>query len=93
MKISLTRDIEGKAIGESIGVIRAASAWHAPGNDVGGVDWQARALENLVEAAKEYDADAIVEVNFEVDGVRADDFAGPLERVWAKGLAVKLARG
>lgn len=91
MKISRTPEIEGSHIVGSIGRIEAASAWHAPGNDEGGVDWKQRALERLVAAAREYDADAIVNLDFEVDGLRADHFAERLERVCASGVAVRLA--
>jgi uncharacterized protein YbjQ (UPF0145 family) len=92
MKISRTHEIEGRRIAYSIGRIEAASAWHAPGNDEGGIDWKQRALERLVAAAAEYEADAIVNVDFEVDGLRADHLSERLERVCVTGVAVRLAR-
>jgi putative heavy-metal-binding protein len=92
MQISQSREIKGRRILCSIGRIEAASAWHVPGNDEGGVDWKARALDKLVLAAKEFEADAIVEVDFAVDDLKADHLSGRLERVCAKGVAVRLAR-
>ncbi len=44
--------------------------------------------------AAEYDADAIVDVRFEVDGVKGVDIEGvALQRVTVTGLAVRFAQG
>ena len=93
MKVSQTREIEGRRIASQIGRIEVATSWHAPGNDEGGEGWKAQALAKLVQAAREFDADALVEVDFAIDGLKAEHFADRLERVWAKGVAVRLARG
>ena len=90
MQVSQSREIVGRRIVTLIGRIEAASAWHAP--EVGSVDWKARALEKLVRAAEDVEADAIVEVDFAVDGLRADHLADRLERISAKGVAVRLAK-
>ncbi len=43
--------------------------------------------------AEEYGADAVVDVRFEVDGVKGSDIEGvQLQRVTATGLAVRFAR-
>jgi hypothetical protein len=92
MQISQSHEIRGRRILSSIGRIEAASPWHAPGNDEGGVDWKARALEKLVHKAEEFEADAIVDVDFAVDDFKADPFTAPLKRVSVKGIAVRLAQ-
>ena len=47
----------------------------------------------LVREAAEYDADAIVDVRFEVDDVKGVDIEGvALQRVTVTGLAVRFAR-
>jgi uncharacterized protein YbjQ (UPF0145 family) len=92
MQITDSHEIEGRRIVSSIGRVEGVSAWHRPGNDEGGVDWRARALEKLVQAAEEFEADAIVEVDFAVDDLKADHLPERLERVCAKGVAVRLAR-
>ena len=47
----------------------------------------------LMREAEEYGADAVVDVRFEVDGVKSSDIEGvPLQRVIATGLAVRFAR-
>ena len=51
------------------------------------------AIEALKQEAEEYGADAIVDVRFEVDGVRGLDIDGvALQRVTVTGLAVRFAR-
>ena len=56
-------------------------------------EWQPRQRDKLKELAAEFEADAIVGLGFEVDGVQATDLAPvSLSRVNATGVAVKLAR-
>ncbi len=51
------------------------------------------AIEALTREAEEYGADAIVDVRFEVDGVKGCDIDGViLQRVTVTGLAVRFAR-
>ncbi len=94
MRISHTGEIEGSRILYAIGRVTAASAWHASGTEpVQGGDWRLVALQRLMVQAADCDADAIIEVDYEVDGVKVTDLADvPVERVCAKGIAVKLAR-
>jgi uncharacterized protein YbjQ (UPF0145 family) len=48
------------------------------------------ALRALIREAEEYEADAIVGLDFEVDRVNCADIGGaPLQRVAATGIAVK----
>ena len=53
----------------AIGRIRAATRWRAAGDPGAEADRRA-AIEALTREAEEYGADAVVEVRFEVDGVK-----------------------
>ncbi len=76
----------------AIGRIRATTRWRAAGEP--GVEADRRAaIEALMREAEEYGADAVVDVRFEVDGVKGSKIEGvPLQRVTASGLAVRFAR-
>ncbi len=90
MRISHTHEVEGGRVLYPIGRIEAASGWHA--SSVSG-DWKNVALQRLIAAAMDYDADAIVDVDYKVDGVQTFDLSAiPLERISVSGVAVKLAR-
>jgi uncharacterized protein YbjQ (UPF0145 family) len=46
----------------------------------------------LIREAQEYDADAIIGLDFEVDAIKRADLDGaPLQRIAATGIAVKFA--
>ena len=94
MRISHTGEIKGSRILYTIGRVKGATGWHASGTQPSqGGDWRLVALQRLMEQAADCDADAIVDVDYEVDGVKVTDLAEvPVERVCAKGVAVKLAR-
>ncbi len=90
MQVSSEFQVAHGRIVKEIGRITAASGWHVAGSDAGQHE---RALKRLIEAAKEFDADAIIGVDYAVDGARAVDLAEcPVQRVQATGIAVKLAR-
>ena len=73
--------------------IKAATAWHASGAKPESGDWKTIALRNLIQTAEDFEADAIIRVDYEVDGVEASDLAPvSLQRVAATGIAVKLSR-
>ncbi len=91
MRISFNEQVEGGRVIQSIGRVRAATSWHAPGAKG---DWQAAALRALVSAAEDYEADAVIGVGYETDAVATMDLSSiDLQRVTATGIAVKLARG
>ena len=72
-----------------IGRITAASKWR-PIAAVGEEMERLAAIQALVREAQEYDADAILDLEFHVDEVMRDDIDGaPLRRVTAKGIAVR----
>jgi uncharacterized protein YbjQ (UPF0145 family) len=76
----------------AIGRIRAATRWRAAGDPAAEADRQA-AIEALTREAEEYGADAVIDVRFELDGVKGPDVEGvDLQRVTATGLAVRFAR-
>ena len=91
MRISATDTIDGGRIVYPIGKIKAASGWHAAAqSDEYQTDWRELALLELIRRAEDVDADAIIDVNFEIDGVLPIDGFVNLSRVLATGTAVKL---
>ena len=91
MQVSRTNTLEGGRGHTSIGRIRASSGWRAVNGSAAEADRQA-AVQALIREAQEYDADAIIGLDFEIDGVRSADIAGAqLQRVAAVGIAVKFA--
>ena len=74
-----------------IGRIRVVANWRGGMSAVTDKDRE-RLVEALIREAEDYDADAIVEVRFDVDAVRSADIdARPLRRVVASALAVRYA--
>ncbi len=93
MRISFNEQVEGSRVIKSLGRVRAATSWHAPGAPCARGDWKDVALAALKQAAADFEADAVIGVDYEVDGVAASDLTRfRLERVTASGIAVKLAR-
>jgi hypothetical protein len=92
MQVSFSRALDDGRPVTAIGRIRAATRWRAAGGPDDATDRQA-AIEALAREAEEYGADAVIDVRFEVDGVKCPDIDGvALERVTATGLAVRFAR-
>ena len=90
MQVSCSHRLEGGCGHHVIGRIKACAIWRAVGT-VGEGDRQA-ALRALVLEAQAYGADAIIDLDFEVDGVPCADIGeAPLQRVAATGMAVKFA--
>jgi uncharacterized protein YbjQ (UPF0145 family) len=92
MKISFSSSLEDGRPTTPIGRVKATTRWRAaaqPGTE----DERRAAIGSLVREAAEYDADAILDVRFEVDDVKGVDIAGvPLQRVTVTGLAVRFAQ-
>jgi hypothetical protein len=92
MRISFTDEITDGRILYSIGRVSAAGSWHAAGTPCARGDWREAALQALIQEASEHDADAIIGVDYAVDGAHLTDLTSiGLERVTASGIAVKLA--
>lgn len=93
MQVSTNHEIQGSRVVREIGRISAATGWQGTING-SAEELRAYALQRLIAQAKDYDADAIVDVDYSVDGVQACDLSPvSLKRVAVSGVAVKLARG
>ena len=92
MRISSTDAIEGGRVLYAIGKIKAASAWHAENGAPLQANWRELILRELIRSAEDVDADAIIGVDYETDGVVPVEATGvQLKRILATGLAVKLS--
>ena len=92
MQVSRSHRLEGARYHYLIGRIKACAIWRAVGAAAGDDDRLA-ALQALIREAQDYDADAIIGLDFEIDGVSCADIGGaPLQRVSATGIAVKFAQ-
>lgn len=92
MHISATNAIAGRRVLHTIGKIEAASSWHAANGGQLRADWRELVLRDLVRRAEDFDADAIIEVDYEADGIIPVDESGvKLTRILATGYAVKLS--
>jgi hypothetical protein len=91
MQVSETNELEDGRSHVSIGRITAASGWRAA--DAPGADNdRLAAIQALIKAAEDYEADAIIGVDFEIDAIKRADIDGAmLRRVAATGIAVKFA--
>jgi uncharacterized protein YbjQ (UPF0145 family) len=91
MQISQTEQLEDGRQTYAIGRIKAVGAWRAA--DAAGSEAERRAaLKALIREAEDCGADAIVGVDFQMDGVMGADIDGvALKRVVATGVAVRFA--
>ncbi len=91
MQVTRTNKLEGGRRHYSIGRIKASSGRHAVDASAAEADRLA-AVQAPIREAQDDDADAIIALDFEVDGVKCADIGGaPLQRVAATGIAVKFA--
>jgi uncharacterized protein YbjQ (UPF0145 family) len=89
MQVSRTNEIAGGRGHRAIGRLKASSGWRSVNAAVVETDRLA-ALRALIREAEEYEADAIIGLDFEVDSVNCADIGGaPLQRVAATGIAIK----
>jgi uncharacterized protein YbjQ (UPF0145 family) len=92
MRTSTTSEIEGGRISTPIGRIEAVSTWHAVTIRELDAALREHALRNLIRRAEDVDADAIVGLEFEIDGgVAVSETGVALARVRATGIAVRIA--
>ncbi|MGO9005315.1 MAG: hypothetical protein ACLQIQ_18310 [Beijerinckiaceae bacterium] len=93
MRVFFNGETDGEKL-TPIGQIRAASNWYGPRAASDDEAYKEKALDNLINAAEDVDADAIVGVEYSVDRVDAGDTPGsaPLQRIFATAVAVKLPR-
>jgi uncharacterized protein YbjQ (UPF0145 family) len=91
MKVSSSNVAEQGRRHQSIGRIQAVTRWRGTTSPVTNADRLA-AVQALIREADDCDADAIIELRFEVDRVQSADVdATPLQRIAAIGLAVRYA--
>ncbi|MGA2045431.1 MAG: hypothetical protein ABSG83_18935 [Roseiarcus sp.] len=91
MQVSETNELEGGRGHYSIGRITAASGWR--GAEAPGEADRLAAVRALIKAAEDYEADAIIGLDFEIDAIKRADIDGALlRRVAASGIAVKFAQ-
>jgi uncharacterized protein YbjQ (UPF0145 family) len=92
MHISATNAIAGRRVLHAIGKIEAASSWHAANGGRLQDNWRELVLRDLVRKAEDFDADAIIGVDYATDGlVPVDESGVKLTRILATGIAVKLS--
>jgi Putative heavy-metal-binding len=92
MYVSFSSGLDDGRPMTAIGRIRAPTRWRAAGDPDAEADRQA-AIEALTREAEDYGADAVVDVQFDVEGCKGCEIDGlRLERVIATGLAVRFAR-
>ena len=92
MRISSTNVIEGGRVLYAIGKIKAASAWHAANGAPPQDNWRQLVLSELIRRAEDIDADAIIGLDYETDGiVPVEETWVQLKRILATGVAVKLS--
>ena len=85
MRISSTNAIEGGRVLYTIGRIEAASTWHPAHGSPLQENWRELVLRELIRKAEDIDADAIIRVDYQNDGViRIDETGVNLKRVVAK---------
>jgi uncharacterized protein YbjQ (UPF0145 family) len=91
MQVSQTQELEDGRQTHAIGRIKAVGAWRAA-SAVGGEAEKRAALRALIREAEDCGADAIVGVEFHMDGVMGADIEGvALKRIVATGVAVRFA--
>jgi len=91
MQVSHTHELEDGRQTRAIGIIKAVGFWRAAGSARSEADRSA-ALRALIREAEDCGADAILGLEFEIDGcVRADIDGVSLQRVVARGVAARLA--
>lgn len=89
MRISFTDQIEGSDVLYPIGQLEAGSPWFGQADRE---QLQEKALQALIDRAREVEADALIDVRYGEDGVMMEDLAPvPLKRISAYGTAVRLS--
>jgi Putative heavy-metal-binding len=92
MRISSTDVIEGGRVLYAIGKIKAATAWYAANGVPPQDNWRELVLSELIRRAEDIDADAIIALDYETDGIVPVEETGvQLKRILATGIAVKLS--
>jgi hypothetical protein len=92
VRISFTGTLEGARVLYNIGKIEAASSWHPVDSEPLQHNWREIILRELIRAAEDIDADAVIRVDYQNGGaMRIDESGVKLKRVVATGMAVKVS--
>ncbi len=92
MQVSFAAALDDGRRTVAIGRIRATAPWRAAIGPSLEADRQT-AVDTLRREAEEYGADAVIDVEFEIDACKGYDVDGVrLQRVTATGLAVRIAQ-
>jgi hypothetical protein len=92
VRISFTGTLDDGRVLYNIGKIQAASAWHPENSEPIQPNWRELILRELIRAAEDIDADAIIGVKYQNDGAELIEETGvTLKRVVATGIAVKVS--
>jgi hypothetical protein len=75
MQVSRTNELEGGRAYHLIGRIKASSGWHAVNAHGSRMD-RVEALWALVSEAREFYADAVIDLSFEVEAIEHPDYEG-----------------
>jgi len=91
MRISRSKDMDSTCV-TPLGTISASSAWHGASTIANDDVFKLKALHQLMRAAEDCDADALVDVDYSEERLETNDVPGApaLRRVRATGVAVKL---
>jgi hypothetical protein len=90
MRIGSSKEMNGETL-TPLGKISAVSDWRGAGENVDGHVARLKALHQLMRAAEDCDADALVDVDYSEEILaRSENGAGSLKRVCATAVAVKL---
>jgi hypothetical protein len=91
MQVSGVDKLEDHRDYRSIGRMKACSCWRGVNAPTPEAD-RLEAVQALIREAEDYDADAIIGLDFEIDTVAAVDIgATPLRRIAATGVAIKFS--
>jgi hypothetical protein len=90
MQVSFSRVLDSDRAQYTIGQVKATTTWRAGHGPIADIDREI-AIRALVREAEEYGADAVVDVSFSSEEVRADVGGVTLRRFTATGTAVRLA--
>ena len=92
MHLSETSHIKGVRMMHPIGRISATSHWFASLDAPAEARERQLALERLMREAQDYEADALIEVEFAKDQIAICDLASRiLHRITARAVAVRIA--
>ncbi|MCI4680455.1 hypothetical protein K9U39_19010 [Rhodoblastus acidophilus] len=91
MRIGSSKELQNETL-TSLGKISAASDWRGAGDAGDANVFKLKALRQLMRAAEDYDADALLDVDYTEETLARAEHPGaaPLKRVCATAVAVKL---